>query len=123
MITGVPPFAGESPVAVAMKHVREVPRMPSSIEPDVPPVLESIILAAMAKSVDARYQSADDLRADLLNFQRGRPVMAAPAAVVAAGADQVALTAAAASVRRVVPRDPPAPPQRRSRAIIATTIG
>ena len=91
MATGVPPFTGESPVAVAMKHVREVPRMPSSMQPDLPPVLESIILAAMAKSVDARYQSAEDLRADLLSFQRGRPVMAAPAAVVPAGADQMAL--------------------------------
>jgi serine/threonine-protein kinase len=123
MVTGVPPFSGESPVAVAMKHVREVPRMPSTIEPDVPPVLESIILAAMAKSVDARYQSADDLRADLLNFQRGRPVMAAPAAIVPAGADQLAMTAAAAQTRRVTPREPPAPPERRWGTIIATVVG
>src|SRR5581483_7112139 len=123
MVTGVPPFSGESPVAVSMKHVREVPRMPSTIEPDVPPVLESIILAAMAKSVDARYQSADDLRADLLNFQRGRPVMAAPAAVVPAGADQLAMTAAAAQTRRVTPREPPPPPNRRWGTIIATVIG
>jgi eukaryotic-like serine/threonine-protein kinase len=123
MVTGVPPFSGESPVAVAMKHVREVPRMPSTIEPDVPPVLESIILAAMAKSVDARYQSADDLRADLLNFQRGRPVMAAPAAVVPAGADQLAMTAAAAQTRRVAPHEPPAAPPRRWGTIIASVIG
>jgi serine/threonine protein kinase len=122
MATGVPPFTGESPVAVAMKHVREVPRMPSSIQPDLPPVLESIILAAMAKSVDARYQSAEDLRADLLSFQRGRPVMAAPAAVVPAGADQMALTAAAAAARRSGSPQPP-PPRRRWGAIIATTIG
>jgi eukaryotic-like serine/threonine-protein kinase len=123
MSTGQPPFSGESPVAVAMKHVREVPRMPSTIVPDIPPVLESIILAAMAKSVDARYQSADDLRADLLNFQRGRPVMAAPAAVVPAGADQISLTAAAAQTRRVAPREPPPPPKRKWGAIIATIIG
>jgi eukaryotic-like serine/threonine-protein kinase len=122
MATGVPPFTGESPVAVAMKHVREVPRMPSSMQPDLPPVLESIILAAMAKSVDARYQSAEDLRADLLSFQRGRPVMAAPAAVVPAGADQMALTAAASAARRSGSPQPP-PPRRRWGAIIATTIG
>jgi serine/threonine-protein kinase len=105
-----------------MKHVREVPRMPSTIVPDIPPVLESIILAAMAKSVDARYQSAEDLRADLLSFQRGRPVMAAPAAVVPAGADQMALTAAASAARRSGSPQPP-PPRRRWGAIIATTIG
>jgi serine/threonine-protein kinase len=123
MVTGVPPFSGESPVAVAMKHVREVPRMPSTIEPDVPPVLESIILAAMAKSVDARYQSADDLRADLLNFQRGRPVMAAPAAIVPAGADQLAMTGAAAQTRRVGERQPPPPPERKWGTIVASVIG
>jgi serine/threonine-protein kinase len=106
-----------------MKHVREVPRMPSTVESDVPPVLESIILAAMAKSVDARYQSADDLRADLLNFQRGRPVMAAPAAIVPAGADQLAMTGAAAQTRRVGERQPPPPPERKWGTIVASVIG
>ncbi len=120
MITGVPPFSGESPVAVAMKHVREVPRMPSSIEPDVPPVLESIILAAMAKRVDARYQSADDLRADLLNYQRGRPVMAAPATIVAAGADAAL---AMPAVTGPPQKPPPEPPRRRWGAIFATLLG
>src|SRR3954468_6053574 len=78
MVTGVAPFTGDSPVAVAYKHVREAPVPPSRRNPDIPPDLEQIILTAMAKDADLRYQSADDLRADLLRFRRGRPLAAAP---------------------------------------------
>jgi eukaryotic-like serine/threonine-protein kinase len=86
MITGVAPFTGDSPVAVAYKHVREAPVPPSRRNPDVPPDLEQIILTAMAKDPDLRYQSADDMRADLLRFRRGRPLAAAPVtALIAEG--------------------------------------
>src|SRR4051794_26415975 len=74
MVTGVAPFSGDSPVAVAYKHVQEEPTPPSQRNPDVPPDLENIILTAMAKDADLRYQTADDLRADLLRFRRGRPL-------------------------------------------------
>ncbi len=59
-------------MAVAYKHVREEPTPPSRrmTEP-LPPDLEHIILTAMAKDPDQRYQTADDLRADLLRFTRG----------------------------------------------------
>src|SRR5919106_6329667 len=56
MVTGAPPFAGETPVAVAYKHVREEPLPPSAHEADVPPALEQIILTAMQKDVEFRYQ-------------------------------------------------------------------
>jgi len=62
MVTGEAPFQAESPVAVAMKHVRELPVPPSNLVPDLPMDLERIILAAMAKSVNARYQSAEAMR-------------------------------------------------------------
>jgi beta-lactam-binding protein with PASTA domain/tRNA A-37 threonylcarbamoyl transferase component Bud32 len=77
-VTGVPPFEGDTPVAVAYKHVREDPTPPSQRNPDVPPDLERIILATLVKDADARYQSADDLRDDLVRFGRGRPPSAAP---------------------------------------------
>jgi serine/threonine-protein kinase len=77
MVTGVAPFQAESPVAVAMKHVRELPTPPSQYAPDLPMDLERIILAAIAKSVNARYQSAEAMREDLIRFERGRPVTAA----------------------------------------------
>ncbi len=76
MVTGSAPFQAESPVAVAMKHVREQPIPPSALVPDLPPDLERIILVAMAKDVSARYQSAEAMRDDLIQFERGRPVTA-----------------------------------------------
>ena len=50
LVTGAPPFSGDSPVAVAYQHVREDPRPPSSINPDVPPELDAIVLKAMART-------------------------------------------------------------------------
>ncbi len=84
MVTGVPPFSGDSPVAVAYKHVREDPIPPSERNPDVPPGLEQVILTALAKDPEHRYQSADDLRGDLLRFRRGRPLAAAPVTALVA---------------------------------------
>src|SRR3974390_1445845 len=78
MVTGVCPFTGDSPVSVAYKHVREPPVAPTERNPEVPPDLEQIILTALAKDPEERYQTADDLRADLLRFRRGRPLAAAP---------------------------------------------
>jgi serine/threonine-protein kinase len=100
MVTGVAPFAGDSPVTVAYKHVREEPVPPSRRNPSVPPALEQIILTAMAKDPDLRYQSADDLRADLLRFRRGRAPAGAPVTAVVAevGDDAFARTQAAPRV-------------------------
>ncbi|HEX2040738.1 MAG TPA: Stk1 family PASTA domain-containing Ser/Thr kinase [Acidimicrobiales bacterium] len=78
MVTGHPPFAGDNPVSIAYKHVREDPPLPRSVNPAVPPAFEAIVMQAMAKDPALRYQSADDLRADLLRFRQGRGVMAGP---------------------------------------------
>jgi eukaryotic-like serine/threonine-protein kinase len=74
MVTGVAPFTGDSPVSVAYKHVREDVVPPSQRNPEIPPDLEQVIMTALAKNADERYQTADDLRADLLRFRRGRPL-------------------------------------------------
>jgi serine/threonine-protein kinase len=74
MVTGRPPFMGDTPVAVASKHVRENPPTPRSINPSVPPDLEAIILKCLAKSPEYRYATGDDLRVDLLRFREGRAV-------------------------------------------------
>jgi len=74
MVTGGAPFTGDSPVAVAYKHVREDPVAPSQRNAEVPHDLEQIIMTALAKDPGHRYQTADDLRADLLRFRRGRPL-------------------------------------------------
>ncbi|GAB3353267.1 Stk1 family PASTA domain-containing Ser/Thr kinase [Modestobacter lapidis] len=78
LATGTPPFTGDSPVAVAYQHVREDPRTPSSINPGIPPELDSVLLKAMSKNPANRYQSAADMRADLLRAVAGQRVEATP---------------------------------------------
>jgi serine/threonine-protein kinase len=111
MLTGVPPFVADNPVSVAYKHVREEPVPPSYIAPDVPGALDRVVLTAMEKNPDARYQSAADLRADLMRFERGRPLVGGPilpvAAAVGAGAPTVAMP--------VTATDRPAPATTRPR--------
>lgn len=65
MVTGRLPFTGESPVAVALKHLQERPVVPSKINPDVPAALEQIILKMLAKEKSERYRSAAELIQDL----------------------------------------------------------
>ncbi len=83
MVTGRPPFLGDTPVAVASKHVRERPPAPRELNPAVPPTFEAVIMKAMAKDQAFRYQTAEDLRADLLRFTEGRSVLAADDPTVA----------------------------------------
>ena len=78
MVTGRPPFSGETPVSIAYQHVREEPPTPRSVAPTLPASLEAIILQAMAKLPAARYRSAEELRADLERFVHGQVVLAAP---------------------------------------------
>ena len=78
LLTGRPPFTGDSPVAIAYQHVRENPVPPSRVDPDVPPWADAIVLKAMAKSPADRYQTAGDMRADLQRAASGMPVTAAP---------------------------------------------
>ena len=72
ILTGEPPFKGDSPVAVAYQHVREDPQTPSEINPDIPRELDSIILKAMSKNPANRYQSAGDMRSDLVRVLGGQ---------------------------------------------------
>jgi eukaryotic-like serine/threonine-protein kinase len=78
LVTGAPPFTGDSPVAVAYQHVREDPRLPSSINPAIPSELDAILMKAMSKNPANRYQSAADMRSDLLRAVAGQRVEATP---------------------------------------------
>jgi eukaryotic-like serine/threonine-protein kinase len=78
LLCGHPPFVGDSPVSVAYQHVREDPRAPSEINSEVNPDIDAIVLKALAKNPLNRYQSAQEMRADLLRAAAGRPVMATP---------------------------------------------
>ncbi|MEV7519137.1 Stk1 family PASTA domain-containing Ser/Thr kinase [Streptomyces sp. NPDC091371] len=79
-----PPFVGDSPVAVAYQHVREEPQPPSNFDPEITPEMDAIVLKALVKDPDYRYQSADEMRADIEACLDGQPV-AATAAMGAAG--------------------------------------
>lgn len=78
LLCGHPPFVGDSPVAVAYQHVREEPPPPSNSNRDVTPDIDAVVLKALAKNPANRYQSAAEMRADLLRAAAGRPVMATP---------------------------------------------
>jgi serine/threonine-protein kinase len=78
LLTGHPPFVGDNPVSVAYQHVREDPKPPSSSNRDVTPDLDAVVLKALAKNPLNRYQSAAEMRADLLRAANGRPVLATP---------------------------------------------
>src|SRR5262245_34910495 len=84
LLVGRPPFVGDSPVSVAYQHVREDPLPPSHFDPEVSPEIDAIVLKALAKNPENRYQSADEMRADIDRALDGRPV-AAPAVMMASG--------------------------------------
>ena len=118
MLTGAPPFSGSSPVSIAYKHVQEQPPVASTINPSVPPPLDTIIARLLAKNPDERYAAAEDVRADLRRFREGQPLVG-----VASGAATNGSGHAAAVVDRdhqPVPASYP-PDTGSSRAIIDTT--
>ncbi|OEU96111.1 Stk1 family PASTA domain-containing Ser/Thr kinase [Streptomyces oceani] len=84
LLTVRPPFVGDSPVAVAYQHVREEPQPPSAFDPEITPEMDAIVLRALTKDPDYRYQSADEMRADIDACLDGQPV-AATAALGAVG--------------------------------------
>jgi len=84
LLTGRPPFQGDSPVSVAYQHVRENAPAPSSIASDVPEVLDRVTAKALAKDREQRYSTAAEFRADLDAAMRGGAVSAAAVPVAAA---------------------------------------
>jgi eukaryotic-like serine/threonine-protein kinase len=87
MLAGRPPFIGDSPVAVSSQHVHGTVPPPSEFNAGIPTELQAIVMEALAKSPDRRYQSAEDLRSDLIRFSEGQPVRAAQRDVAFFGAD------------------------------------
>ncbi|MEV5530798.1 Stk1 family PASTA domain-containing Ser/Thr kinase [Streptomyces prunicolor] len=79
LLTVRPPFVGDSPVAVAYQHVREEPQPPSVFDPEITPEMDAIVLRALVKDPNYRYQSADDMRIDIEACLDGQPVAATAA--------------------------------------------
>ncbi len=72
MITGKLPFDGENPVSIALKQISEEPKPPHELNPNIPEGLEQIILFAMEKDKDKRFQTATQM-IDLLKRVRENP--------------------------------------------------
>ncbi len=106
--TGRLPFDAETPVAVALKQVNEPLAPPHTVNPNIDPGLEAVIMTAMAKDPAQRYETADEMKRDLMRVAQGREVSGAAlaGAAVAGGA---AAAAAQTSVMKPVPSDPYAP--------------
>ena len=76
LLTGRPPFTGDSPVSVAYQHVREQPIPPSHVVGGIPEAVDRIVLHSLAKGRDERYQTAQDFRADVEAARGGRQIYA-----------------------------------------------
>jgi eukaryotic-like serine/threonine-protein kinase len=116
MLTGQVPFTGDTPLEIAMKHLSEVPKPPSELRSDVPHDLDSVVLRALAKEPGERYQSAEEMDADLARIAEGMPVdpQTEEAATAVLSGSGLMAAAPTSVITRPQPEGPvrPAPPGR-----------
>ncbi|GAB4086812.1 Stk1 family PASTA domain-containing Ser/Thr kinase [Myceligenerans cantabricum] len=103
LLTGRPPFQGDSPVAVAYQHVGQEPQRPSEIAVDVPEVLDRITLQSLVKDREHRYSSAAEFRADLEAALRGGQVSAPMVGAMAAGGQTTQMMSPAYGTQQMSP--------------------
>jgi eukaryotic-like serine/threonine-protein kinase len=119
MLTGKVPFSGDSAIEIAMKHLNELPKPPSKIRPEISEDLDHVVLRALAKAPEDRYQTAEEFAEDLHRVEAGLPLppetseaatalLAVPGATIG-GTTQVLPTDAThvAPPRPHAPRRPP----------------
>jgi serine/threonine-protein kinase len=87
LLTGSAPFSGDTAMAVAMKHIQDAPPVPSKVNSEITPQMDAVVMKALAKNRDNRYQNAEEFREDLERLRRGElvsatPIMAAPTQVI-----------------------------------------
>ncbi len=118
LLTGRPPFVGDSPVAVAYQHVREQPVPPSQIEEDLDPALDAIVMKALAKKVEDRYQSAAAMRADIDRYLAGKPIEAPTVVAAPVEAPTSVLSPTAAGIAVAGAENEPEPRQSRKVVVL-----
>ncbi|MDP9330165.1 MAG: Stk1 family PASTA domain-containing Ser/Thr kinase [Actinomycetota bacterium] len=89
MLTGRPPFTGESPVAIAYKQVNEPPVPPSILNGEVSPAMDAVVMRALSKNPANRYQTAKEFGEDLDRVSKGQDVQATPLMPAGSEATQV----------------------------------
>lgn len=114
LLTGRPPFVGDSPVSIAYQHVREDAQPPSQLNAEVSSSVDAIVAHALAKNVDTRYQTASEMRSDIERVLKGLAV------THSIGETQVvaATTVAPVGARRAEPE-----PSNRNKLIWASLVG
>ncbi len=110
LLTGRPPFVGDSPVAVAYQHVREPAVPPSHHDGELTPDIDAIVMKSLAKRVEDRYQSAAQMRADIERYLAGRPVAAVAPPVPDDAATGTAVVPASSDPTDTAERHRPPPP-------------
>jgi serine/threonine-protein kinase len=120
MLTGRVPFTGDSAIEIAMKHLNDWPKPPSKLRPEIPEEIDHIVLRALAKAPEDRYQSAEEFIEDLQRVEAGLPVSPETSEAATALLTGVPIGAAtevlSGDATRVTPRPytptrrPPTPP-------------
>jgi beta-lactam-binding protein with PASTA domain/tRNA A-37 threonylcarbamoyl transferase component Bud32 len=111
LLTGVVPFSGDTPVEIAMKHLSSPPEPPSVKRAEIPRELDLVVLRALAKDPADRYQSAEEMDADLARVARGAAVSPATeeaATAIISRPPPTAVTEIKPRAREPVPYAPPA---------------
>jgi eukaryotic-like serine/threonine-protein kinase len=118
MLTGKVPFAGDSAIEIAMKHVNQLPKPPSQLRAEIPSDLDKVVLRALAKEPEDRYQTAEAFIEDLERVEAGLPITretaTAATAILAGGAAGAATSVLPDSAEKVAApprRPPPRPPE------------
>ena len=119
MLTGKVPFTGDSAIEIAMKHLNDPPKPPSKIRPEIPEELDAVVLRALAKNPEDRYQTAEEFSEDLHRVEAGLPLapetseaataLLAGAALMGDGGSTEVLAGTAVTT----PGSPPPPTTRR----------
>jgi serine/threonine-protein kinase len=78
MLTGYTPFDADTPLAILMKHLNDPLPLPSQLDPSIPPALETVVLRALAKEPDDRFQTAEEMSAALEQAEAALPETARP---------------------------------------------
>src|SRR4029078_2741236 len=74
MLTGKVPFTGDSEIEIAMKPLSDPPKPPSKIRPEIPEELDAVVLRALAKNPEDRYQTAEEFSEDMPRVEAGLPL-------------------------------------------------
>ncbi len=123
LLTGRPPFVGDSPVSVAYQHVREQAQPPSHFDPELPPEVDAIVMKSLTKRVEDRYQSAAAMRADIERFLAGKPVVAPVVPLDPEGSGAAPDTAPTTFFTATEVDDPTQADRRRRWPVVLTVLG